>query len=92
MIQYMNMVPEAIRNKDGKLRKVIGFRKSARYTDDEILVTMLTDEDFLRVDKFANRMYGNLFNIGPVIDVNDEDYFSLAPGDSVRFANPNLVR
>ena len=92
MIQYMNMIPEAIRNKDGELRKVIDFRKTQRYDDDQILVTMLTDDDFLRIDKFANRMYGNLFNIGPVIDVNDEDYFSFAPGENIRFVNPNLVR
>ena len=92
MIQYMSMTPYVILNKDGERRKVDDFRKRVKYDAEDILITNMTDEDFLRIDVFCNRMYGNAYNIGPVIDVNPVDYFSKDTPDELLFVNPNVIR
>jgi len=91
MIQYMGMLPTVIHNSIGEVRKVIDFRKRINYDLGVLLVTRLREDEYFRVDILANRLYRDLYKIGPIIDANDTDLFSKNVTDEIRYVFPELV-
>lgn len=91
MIQYLSMLPTVIHNSAGEIRKVIDFRKRIRYDLQNVLIATIQDNEYLRLDVLADRLYQNLYQVGPVIDVNDTDFFSFSATNTIQYANPGIV-
>lgn len=85
MIQYLIGNPEVIYTKTGELRKVRDFRKRVRYSNDETFIATLYESEELRTDRLSERLLGDAFLVGDIIDVNETDVLSLVAMDTVYY-------
>ena len=85
MIQYASAETIVIRNIDNEILKVTNFRKRIKYDPKQLFTTTLLDTEVLRTDILSNRLIGNIFNVGQIIDANEVDVFSMDEGDTINY-------
>jgi hypothetical protein len=84
------MLEIQIRNKDGELRKVNDFRRRTRIAPGFLLIGKVLQEELLRLDLLANRIYSDPYAVGTLIDSNDKDLFSLEVNEDINYLNPEF--
>lgn len=79
-----------VKSASGDTLRILAFRKRKVYDASEVYLGQFLEGDVMRIDLLSYRLYAESREMGKVIDVNDKDVFSFVPGETYRFAQPEV--